>query len=181
MSKNSDSVTATNQEFADALSEENFDGDLLTKLVLAIIKGNPDESGTKSEQARLNAAMKALVGNSYNSNKSSPGLMPAIKWMAWEYMRDRGGPGISFGKNPFAWLNTQPVNATSVKDLAYKASEKFSHATSPENLENRFSKDGLSICKSLALSSEIPITLQQQTLEVLKENLENHGIKLVLD
>ncbi len=91
----------TNEE-AFELSDDVYDSGLafgptiLERLLLAIIKASPTGDG-KTDQQRLNVAMKALVGH-----KSSPNPAPgdrddrALFFMASEYHKDKGNLSIFF-------------------------------------------------------------------------------------
>lgn len=179
--QDNEKVEVSDDEFRIAVEEPHLDGALLPKIVLAIIRANPDPGSTKSDSKRLNAAMKAILGSRYNARKSSPNTSKALRWMAEEFVKDRGGPGITPGPDPFRWLSANPKSARTVKDLAKEAYELYAHATSPRHLENLFSEYGETLCKTVVFTSEIPGSLHMQAIDQVRKILTPLGINMKLE
>lgn len=168
-------------EIIAAATEPHTDGDLLKKLVIAIIKANPNKGGIETDKERMNAAMTRLIGSRYHADRKTSGTVEALEWMAEQYIKDRGGPGVSPGKDHFAWLEIEKGTERTVKQLAEAASVKFPFSTSDRNLQNQFTKRGKSICKAVVMGSDIPGTLHNQALHNIKEILEPFGVSMKLD
>ena len=169
------------KEITLAATEPHTDGVLLKKILFAIIKANPDSSGTKSDKKRMNAAMGALLGSKYKSDKVSEGTFEALKWMAEEYISDRGGPGLSPGSDSFAWLHKKTPNARGANQLAEEAKSKHSTPCSTRNLENVFSEQRVGICKAVVLGSDIPSLLHHQALLQIRDILAPLGVPMNID
>jgi len=116
-------ANASQYNLREALAEEHLDGQFIDKFLLAIIRAHPDQEpdASASDAERLNAAKRALLGSGRKAKKEMSGTASALRWMAYEYIRDRGGPALSLGPDPYEWLERQPAEARSVKDLAHMA------------------------------------------------------------
>lgn len=177
MENNSD---ASNEDYLIALSEQHSAGGFPYKLAMAIVKAHPS-SGTDTEQMRINKALKALLGDDYNAILKRTNLRDALKYMAREYIADRGGDRMSLGRDPFSWLEKSPDGVRTKEDLAIEANKKIQGAPSAQHLENVFGKDTRRICQSLIYASDIPGSLHQQALKSIQTIVEPLGIKLLLD
>jgi len=171
---------ATEAEYLGALAEEHVTGKFPEKFLLAIIRAYPCSSSDTDDQ-RLRCALKALFGKDYATNEKRSNLDEALRYMAWEYIRDRNGPGISLGKDPGAWLDGNPDGARSIKDLALEAADRVIDSPSAKHLENTFGKDRRQLCMCEVLGSDVPGSLHAQALADLARRLRPLGIKMCLE
>lgn len=169
------------QEIATAASEPHLDGDLLRKLVLAIVAANPDPSSEESNNECVNSAMRSLLGSRYNADKRTPGLTDALRWMAEEAVREIDGPGLPRQGNLLEWLERKLAAYRGRKKLAQRAIKKFPHATTAANLQNKFSEYGLGLCGAVMLNSDVPGSLHNQALRQIGEILTPLGIAMELN
>ena len=172
---------ATEEELWEALNEPHCDGDFAKKLALAIIRANPSSS-PKTDNQRMNTALRALLGDCYVPDKNYSAVRPALRWMADQYIRDRGGPGVLLlSRDPYAWLDRDPPGARTVQDLAQAASSAIENAPSAEYLETEFGKRRRPICVSEMEGSEIVGSLHLQALKQVAKILEPIGIRMDVD
>ena len=116
---------ATEDELWEALNEPHSDGPFERKLALAIIRANPSSS-SETERQRMNTALKALLGDRYVADRKYSDVRGALKWMAEQYVDDRGGERWQVGsRDPFAWLDRDSPGARTVEQLAIDATREI--------------------------------------------------------
>ena len=124
----------TEAEYADALEEEHLDGQFVQKFLRAIIECYPSPNARpKSLAQRIDAAQEALFGKVLVVGRDTGDDEDALRFMADEFVRDRKGPAISIGPNPFAWLAANPREARSIVDLAREAKGRFPKSSSAKS------------------------------------------------
>lgn len=172
----------TEAEYADALEEEHLDGQFVQKFLRAIIECYPSPNARpKSLAQRIDAAQEALFGKVLVVGRDTGDDEDALRFMADEFVRDRKGPAISIGPNPFAWLAANPREARSIVDLAREAKGRFPKSSSVKSLQNKFSQFGLGLCKATCYGSDVPGSIHYQALREIQKILKPLGINLKLD
>ncbi len=175
---------ATEAEYRVALSEEHNTGSFVRKFLLAIIRAHePDPTVEDSDAVRLGDAAKALFGSSRVAHSISRWRNEdhlALGYMARMYVEDRGGPGVSLGRDPLRWLDRDPPGARPQKLLAKLAKQAFPATSTEETLANKFSVKGRKreLCSQIVFGSDVPGTLHLQVLHEIKEILEPLGVKM---
>lgn len=173
--KNSD---VDDEDLRQAISEQHHSGSLERKLALAIIRANPSCTHG-DERQRMNIALGALLGDRYHKISRYLNLINALHWMADQFVLDRGGPCIDIrSQDPFSYLESDPVGARPVKQLAIEANRCIHNAPSVGYLENEFSKRKRSLCMTTILSSDVPGSLHRQTIAEIQSILEPFGVKM---
>lgn len=179
--------------------------DTIDKLIMGIIKAYPAQDSRKEtdrdRRKRLTAVKKALFSEDAIYGNANNDDVEALRYIADQYIQDRGGQGIYRSKN-VGWYPKQAKGARSLATLAEEALDlglaeytgtkesAVRRLVSQKFLNNRIiEKDGKETAVSekdtqlvlATIDDYIPQTVQNQVLQKIAIELKKVGIAIQLD